>query len=73
MDISINTSMNLFRNNIAEAIRLSQLPVGVVYYILKDVLNDVSEVYDKTLQKESDDIQKQLEEQEKEDVKAHQE
>ena len=73
MDISINTSMNLFRNNIAEAIRLSQLPVGAVYYILKDVLKDVSEVYDKTLQKESEDIHKQLEEQEKEDVKEHQE
>ena len=73
MDISINTSINLFRNNIAEAIRLSQLPVGVVYYILKDVLNDVGEVYDKTLQKESEDIHKQIEEQEKEDVKEHQE
>lgn len=73
MDISINTSMNLFRNNIAEAIKLSQLPVGAVYYILKDVLKDVGEVYDKTLQKESEDIQRQLEIKEKEDIQEHQE
>ena len=73
MDISINTSINLFRNNIAQAINVSQLPVGVLYFTLKDVVNDVEKVYEKTLQKESEELKGQIEKEEKEDVKEHQE
>ena len=73
MEVSINTNINLFRKNIAEAINVSQLPVGVLYYLLKDILSDVGNVYEETLKKESEEIQKQLEKEEKEDIKEHQE
>lgn len=73
MEVSINTNINLFRKNIAEAINISQLPVGVLYYLLKDILSDVENIYEETLKKESEEIQKQLEKEEKEDIKEHQE
>lgn len=73
MEISINTNINLFRKNIAEAINVSQLPVGVLYYLLKDILSEVGNIYEETLKKESEEIQKQLEKEEKEDIKENQE
>lgn len=73
MNISINTNINLFKNNIAEIINTSQLPVSIVYFVLKDVLNEVSEVYKNTLEKEAENIQKEIEKQEKDDVAEHQE
>ena len=73
MNISINTSINLFRKNVAEAINISQLPVGVLYYLLKDIVSEVEKIYDETLQKESEALAKQIEEKEKEDVREHQE
>lgn len=60
MNISINTNINLLRKNIAEAINVSQLPVGVLYYVLKDVLKDVETLYENTLQKELEEIQKEV-------------
>ena len=63
----------MFRNNIAQAISVSQLPVGVLYYVLKDITNDIESLYNKTLQKESEELKEQIEKEEKEDVKEHQE
>lgn len=73
MEVSINTSINLFRNNIAQAINVSQLPVGVLYFVLKDVVKDIESAYNETLQKESKELKEQIEKEEKEDVKEHQE
>lgn len=67
-NLSINTSINIFKNNIADVIRNAQLPVGVLYYVLKDVTNDIKDIYKETLQNEMQEIQE-----EKEDVKEHQE
>ena len=61
-DISINTGINIFKNNIAEVIGKSQLPVGVLYYTLKDILSEIENIYQGVLQKESEDLAKQLEE-----------
>lgn len=72
-DISINTSINMFKNNIMQVISASQLPVSVLYYVLKDVVSEIGNVYQETLLKESQEIKEQLEEN-KEDVKEeHQE
>ena len=42
MDINIgfNTYLHDFRNNMINTINDSGLPVGVVYYIMKDILNE---------------------------------
>ena len=37
----INISINNLRNNIAKAINESDLPMGVVLYVLKDILEEV--------------------------------
>ena len=67
-NLSINTSINIFKNNMATVIHNSQLPVGILYYVLKDIVNDIQDIYKETLQKEMQEMQ-----QEKEDVKEHQE
>lgn len=67
-DISINTKINVFRQNIADVISSSQLPVGVLYYVFKDVINEIEVLYDNILKKEIQDIQK-----EQEDIKENQE
>lgn len=67
-DISINTKINVFRQNIADVISSSQLPVGVLYYVFKDVINEIEVLYDDILKKEIQDIQK-----EQEDIKENQE
>ena len=61
-DISINTGINIFKNNIAEVIGKSHVPVGVLYYTLKDILSEIENIYQGVLQKESEDLAKQLEE-----------
>lgn len=67
-NISINTQINLFRQNIAKTIAISQLPVSVLYYVFKDVLNEIGSLYENTLQKEAEELQKEVE-----DIKEHQE
>ena len=37
----INININNLRNNIAKAINESDLPMGVVLYVLKDILEEV--------------------------------
>ena len=72
-DISIDTGINMFKNNIAQVISTSQLPVSVLYYVLKDVVSEIGEVYQQTLLKESEEIKKQLEENKEDVQEEHQE
>lgn len=57
MDINIgfNTYLHDFRNNMINTINDSGLPVGVVYYIMKDILNDIQNAYENTLKKEKEE------------------
>ena len=73
--MSINTLINVLKENLTNVINNSQVPIGAVYYVLKDLLSEVEDVYDKTLKKESQETLERLEreEKEKEDVKEHQE
>ena len=75
MNMSMNTLVNVLKENMTNVINNSQVPIGVVYYVLKDLLSEVEDVYSKTLKKESQETLERLEkeEQEKEDVKEHQE
>ena len=73
--MGINTLINVFKENMSNVINNSQLPIGVVYYVLKDLLIEVEGVYEKSLQKESQERLAEIKriEKEKEDIKEHQE
>ena len=73
--MGINTLINVFKENVSNVINNSQLPIGIVYYVLKDLLSEVEKIYTKSLQKESEERLAEIEklEKEKEDVKEHQE
>ena len=60
-NVGFNTYLNNFKTNMVNTINDSNLPVGVVYYIMKDLLTDIQAVYENTLKKEA----KQAEENEK--------
>ena len=73
--MGINTTINIFKENMANVINNSQLPVGVVYFVVKDILLEVEGAYKATLQKESQEMLAKLEQEEREraDVAEHQE
>lgn len=48
----INTKINILQDTICNEINKSELPAGVVFYILKDVLNKVQMQYGAELNKE---------------------
>ena len=54
--IGFNTYLNDFKNNMVNTINNSGLPVGVVYYIMKDLFNDIQNAYENTLKKEKEEI-----------------
>ena len=55
-EIGINTVMQVFKDNLAMTIKNSQLPIGIIYYVFKDVYNDIEKIYNETLEKEKQDI-----------------
>lgn len=62
-NVGFNTYLNNFKTNMVNTINDSGLPVGVVYYIMKDLLVDIQNAYENTLKKEA----KQAEENKKTD------
>lgn len=48
----INTKINLLQESICEEINKSKLPAGIVFYILKDILNKVQMNYGAELNSE---------------------
>ena len=51
MDINkgFNTYINDFKKNLVNEINQSGLPVGIIYYILKDLYHDIEEAYQTVL------------------------
>ncbi len=49
----MNKEIEKLRLNIAQAINDSQLPVGVVYFVLKDIVNETSYFYTQSLKEET--------------------
>lgn len=68
-EIGINTVMQVFKDNLAMTIKNSQLPIGIIYYIFKDVYNDLEKIYNETLEKEKQDILSSMEEEDKKEDK----
>ena len=68
-EIGINTVMQVFKDNLAMTIKNSQLPIGIIYYVFKDVYNDLEKIYNETLEKEKQDILSSMEEEDKKEDK----
>lgn len=54
--VGINTGINVFKENLINLIGNSQLPIGITYYVLKDVFVDIERLYNETLVKEQQEI-----------------
>lgn len=44
-----NANLEIFRQRLVELLNNSQLPVGVAYYIMKDVLIEVEKLYQQAI------------------------
>lgn len=60
---NFNTQLNNLKTDLINTINQSGVPVGAVYYLLKDILSEVTDTYKQTLA-----IEKQVETLTKEDV-----
>lgn len=56
-----------FRKQIENTINNSGLPIDAIYFVLKDILNEVTEIYNNEIAKE--EIQKAEQENSKEETK----
>lgn len=65
---NFNGLIELFRLRIVDTINNSNLPVGVVYYILKNITKEVEELYQKSSQNDIRDIQQKLNSNKKEEI-----
>lgn len=66
-NIGVNLRMEILKQNIVALIGESQIPVGATYYILKDLFNDITNAYQKSIELE----QKSLENDSNEDKKKN--
>jgi hypothetical protein len=46
---NFNIKLNLLKTNLINTINQSKLPVGMVYYLLKDILIEVEKTYNQSL------------------------
>lgn len=52
--MGLNTLMEDLQNKLINDINNSQLPVGIVYYIAKDVFSQIENEYQRTLKEEQE-------------------
>lgn len=52
MEKSINIIIEEFRKNFFKLVNNSGLPISFVYYLFKDFMNELTEIYKETLDKE---------------------
>ena len=48
-EMGFNTRLNNLKTDIINVVNKSGLPVGIVYYIVKDALNDITNAYKEAL------------------------
>lgn len=49
----MNKNIEQLRIDISQIITDSNLPVGIVYYVLKDMVNEIGYLYERTVQSEA--------------------
>lgn len=54
--MNINSTINNTYQNILNVITEAQLPVGTIYFMLKDILRDIEITYQASLQLENENI-----------------
>lgn len=72
--MGLNNQLNNFRKELLEKINDSQLPIGVVYYIVKDIFNDIATAYESAvlneLKEQAIQEAQKLQEEQKEDIET---
>ena len=59
---TINYSIESFRKDIYDAINNSQLPMGAIYFVVKDIFNEITGAYQNAVMQEAQAMQKAAEE-----------
>ena len=65
-NIGLNTMINNLSSKLGRDINESHLPIGIVYFVVKDIFSDIQKIYEETLRTE---LEQSNELQEKEIVK----
>ena len=68
----MNKNYESFRNGIMYIMRTSGLEIGAIFYILKDIIREVEEMYSNTLRQEIAEEERRKQEEEK-TIKAEEE
>jgi TRAP-type C4-dicarboxylate transport system substrate-binding protein len=54
--MSVNYSIESFRQNVYDLINKSQMPIGIAYYVFKDVFADIAAAYQSAIQQEAQEM-----------------
>ena len=57
--MNINQEIEQVRNNIVSVINNSNMPIGVVYYVMKDIMSEIELSYQKVLVAKDEDIKEE--------------
>ena len=57
--MNINQEIEQVRNNIVSVINNSNMPIGVVYYVMKDVMSEIELSYQKVLVAKDEDTKEE--------------
>jgi hypothetical protein len=50
---TINYSIESFRKDIYDAVNNSQLPIGTIYFVVKDIFNEITGAYQNAVMQEA--------------------
>lgn len=53
--MNINQEIEQVRNNIVSVINNSNMPIGVIYYVMKDIMSEIELSYQKVLVAKDED------------------
>lgn len=61
-NMSVNLRIEILKQNILALIGDADLPVGIVYYILKDLFDDITNAYNQSITLEQTSLENSLKE-----------
>ena len=50
--MNFNYLIEDYKRSIVESIQQSQLPIGIIYYLFKDIVSEIEQTYNRTIQAE---------------------
>lgn len=57
--MNINQEIEQVRNNIVSVINNSNMPIGVIYYVMKDIMSEIELSYQKVLVAKDEDTKEE--------------